>query len=77
MVTEEQKYLASVFKILGFAFMTPFGSFMLNIRNEIANFSFWFFIYLIFVLFLVYIGMILLDKGHLWSIEKKRHGEWK
>ena len=73
MVTEEQKYIASVFQIFGIACFTPLGQFILNIREELMHFSFTTLLYLGFTLSLAYFGMILIFKGsdHLRERNKK------
>ena len=63
MITEESKYIASVFKIFGVACFTPFGQFILNIREEIIRLSFTTFIYMGFILFVAFFGIILIVKG--------------
>lgn len=63
MITEESKYIASVFKIFGVACFTPFGQFILNIREEIIRLSFTTFIYMGFILFVAFFGIILISKG--------------
>ena len=72
MISEEQKYIASVFKIFGVACFTPLGHFVLNIREELANFSFGSLIYVLFTLFLAYFGMILILKGSDHTRERKK-----
>ena len=71
MITEEQKYIASIFQIFGVACFTPFGQFILNIREEFSHFSFNTFIYLGFILFLAYLGIILILKGSEYLTERK------
>ena len=63
MVSEESKYIASIFKIFGVACFTPFGQFILNIREEFSHLSFKTLIYLGFILLVAYFGIILLVKG--------------
>lgn len=70
MITEEQKYISSVFKIFGIACFTPFGQFFLNIREELTRLSFKTFIYFGFTFFLAYFGIILILKGSEHLIEK-------
>ena len=71
MISEEHKYIASVFKIFGVACFTPFGQFFLNIREELAHLSFKTFIYLGFILLVAYFGIILLVKGSEHLTERK------
>ncbi len=63
MISEEEKYIASIFKIFGVACFTPFGQFILNIREEIIHLSFTTFIYIGFILFVAFFGIILISKG--------------
>lgn len=63
MITEEQKYIASFFEIIGLSFMTPFGKFMLNIRDELHNITFDDILYFAFSIVLVYLGIIFVLKG--------------
>lgn len=63
MITEEDKYIANSFKIGGFAFMTMLARFILNIREELKDFIFCDFAYLILAFIFFYFGMILLFKG--------------
>ena len=63
MVSEEQKYISSVFKILGIAFLTPLGQFFLNLREEFARFSLGSLLFIAFILLLSYFGMMLIFKG--------------
>ena len=71
MVTEEQKYIAGVFQIFGIACFTPFGQFILNIREEFSHCSFYTFVYLGFTFFLACFGMILILKGSEYLTERK------
>ena len=75
MVLEEFKYIASVFQIFGIACFTPFGQFILNIREEITNLSFTTFIYIGFILLVAYFGIILILKGSEHLI-KRRERKW-
>ena len=63
MITEEEKYIASIFKIFGIACFTPLGQFVLSIREELTHLSCNTFIYLGFTLFLAYLGIIFILKG--------------
>ncbi len=73
MITEEQKYLSSVFKIFGIVFLTPLGQFFLNIREEFIRFSMGSLLFIVFILLLAYFGMILIFKGanHVTEGERK------
>ena len=71
MITEEQKYISGVFKIFGVACFTPFGQFVLNIREEFLHLSFKSLIYLGFILLVAYFGIILLVKGSEHLTERK------
>ena len=79
MISEEDKYIANSFKVAGFACMSMVGKFILNIREEISDFTFWDFIYLIFASVVFYFGMILLFKGsdRLEEREKKKWNHYK
>ena len=70
MITEEQRYVASVFKILGIACFTPFGQFFLDIREELTHLSFTTFIYFGFAFCLAFFGIILIIKGSEHLIER-------
>ena len=70
MITEEEKYISSVFKIFGIACFTPLGQFFLNIREEFMHFSFTTFIYLGFTISIAYFGIILIAKGSEHLIER-------
>lgn len=76
MITEEQKHLADIFKIAGFALMTPLGRIVLNIPE--FNFTYLNIQYIIFALVslaLFYLGIIFMLK----SIEKvteRRTRKW-
>jgi len=64
MITEDRKYQSDVFKISGFALMTPFGKFVLDILSLGLNITTWFYVNLLvsFALFLV--GVIIIQKGY-------------
>ena len=65
MIKEVEKYGAEIFKIAGFACMSPFGRIIIQpstVFNELGLIAFIF--YMIFALFLVLIGLILLLKGY-------------
>lgn len=75
MVTEEDKYIASVFKIVSLAFMTPLSNMLLNAREEIADFTFGDAIYLAFAAWIFYLGMIVMFKGAE-HVKERRIQEW-
>ncbi len=65
MIKEVDKYGAEIFKIAGFAFMSPFGRIIVQpsvVFNELGLIVFIF--YMIFSLFLFFIGLLVLIKGH-------------
>lgn len=63
-ITEEQKYRARVISLLGFAFMTPLGHFIVDPGSFFGKFNvFIIWGYFIFSLVLVFIGLVLLEIG--------------
>jgi len=75
MVDDIQKYRAQMFQVMGFAFMTPLGSFILGLKDvKIIDITFWSFIYFSFSLVLAHFGIILFNKGQdeLIDIPKER-----
>jgi len=72
MVSEENKYFAEVYKVIGFAFMAPFGRVILSIPSlKLSDLSFGFLVYTFLSLFLVYVGAIILLKGSEFVIERR------
>ena len=64
MIHEENKYRAEVFKIAGFALMTPFGTIVLDMfRSGFINLKPNIIIALLTSLLLVYLGVILIQRG--------------
>ncbi len=64
-IKEVDKYGSEIFKIAGFAFMSPFGRIIVQpsiVFNELGFNGFIF--YIIFSLFLFFIGIISLIKGY-------------
>ena len=65
MIKEIDKYCAEIFKIAGFTLMTPFGRVVLQpsvVFNELGLTGFIF--YMIFSLFLFFLGAIMFLKGY-------------
>ncbi|MBI3591504.1 MAG: hypothetical protein HY094_09045 [Candidatus Melainabacteria bacterium] len=75
MVNEEQKQLAEIFKIAGFALMTPFGNVILGFPGlKPADFTALFFLNLPLSMGLFYLGIIVLLKSLEKTAEiKKKH----
>ena len=64
MASDLQRYRAQFFQISGFAFMTPLGKFILDLKDiKLEQVGIWFFVYLVFSLLLAYCGIIFLLKG--------------
>lgn len=75
MVSDIQKYRAQIFQVMGFAFMSPFGKFMLDLKDiKIMDITLWSFIYFLFSFVAAYYGIILFNKGQdeLEEIPKER-----
>ena len=65
MIKEIDRYGSEIFKIAGFAFMSPFGRIIVQpsvVFNELGLVAFIF--YMIFSLFLFFVGLIVLIKGY-------------
>ena len=65
LIREVDKYGAEIFKIVGFAFMSPFGRIIVQpsvVFNELSRVAFIF--YIIFSLFLFFVGLMVLIKGY-------------
>lgn len=64
MASDIQKYRAQMFQILGFAFTTPLGKFMLDLKDiRLTDIRIWLFIYFLFSVIIAYCGIIFLNKG--------------
>ncbi|MBI3590681.1 MAG: hypothetical protein HY094_04795 [Candidatus Melainabacteria bacterium] len=63
MVSEEQKYRAEVFKILGIALMTPFGKLALELLSMGIKFSGQFLINFIGAVLLLFVGIMFIQIG--------------
>ena len=64
MVTKQQEYQAQFFQISGFCLMTPLGKLVLNFLDfELKDLTLKFFLYCLFTLFLLYLGIILVLHG--------------
>lgn len=64
MLTEEQKYKASVFKIIGIAMLSPFGRIFLDPLSFCLKYGLTFSIfYVLFSVLVAIFGFILIEKG--------------
>ena len=64
MITEEE-YLAEIYKIAGFALMSPMGKFVLDIPTlSVNSLNYPFFIYLFLSILLFFIGFIMILNGY-------------
>lgn len=64
MASEANKHRASTIQIAGFALMTPFGNFIVNLRNyELLNLGLEEVLILLFHFFLAYLGIICLSRS--------------
>ena len=64
MITEEE-YLAEIYKIAGFALMSPMGKFVLDIPTlSVDSLNYPFFIYLFLSILLFFIGFIMILNGY-------------
>ena len=64
MAADIQKYRAQMFQILGFAFTTPLGKFMLDLKDiKLTDVRAWLFIYFLFSVVVAYCGILFLNKG--------------
>ena len=71
MITEEQKFLAEVYKFSGFAMMTPFGRYFLIFSDiEINNLTVKFFIHILVSILLFCWGVIMLQRAYEEVMEK-------
>ena len=73
MITEEE-YLAEIYKVAGFALMSPMGKFVLDIPTlSVNSFNYPFFIYLFLSILLFFIGFIMLLSGYgiVYAINRK------
>ena len=76
MINEEQKQLSEIYKISGFALMTPVGQIILSIPNlTLQDLNIKFFLYLILACLFFYFGMILLVKS-LEEVTDLRSKKW-
>ena len=65
MVSEDRRYRAEVFKICGFALMTPFGKIILQLLDiGLQIITLRFFVSLLISLFLFSFGVIMLQIGY-------------
>lgn len=65
MITEEHKFLAEVYKISGFALMTPLGRYFLIFSDiNLRNLTVQFFIHLIISIILFYFGVIMIQRAY-------------
>lgn len=75
MISEEE-YQAEVYKIAGFALMSPMGKFILSIPDiDFSNLHCKFFIYLGLSTLLFFIGFIMLLNGYAIVYERNRKGK--
>ena len=73
MITEEE-YLAEIYKVAGFALMSPMGKFVLDIPTlSVNSFNYPFLIYLFLSILLFFIGFIMLLSGYgiVYAINRK------
>ena len=75
MITEEE-YQAEVYKIAGFALMSPMGKFILSIYDtDFSNLKYRFFIYICLSTLLFFIGLIMIFSGYGIVYERNRRGK--
>ena len=75
MISEEE-YLAEVYKIAGFALMSPMGKFVLDIPSiDFSNLRYRFFIYICLSVLLFFIGFTMLLNGYGIVYEKNKKGK--
>ena len=75
-VINEEEYLAAIYKIAGFALMSPMGKFILSIPDiDFNNLTRQFFIYLGLSILLFFIGFIMLLNGYGIVYERNRRGK--
>ena len=75
MITEEE-YLADIYKISGFALMSPMGKFILSIPDiDFSNLTWQFLIYLGLSTLLFFTGFIMLLNGYAIVYERNRKGK--
>ncbi len=75
MLTEEE-YLTEIYKISGFALMSPIGKFILSIPDiSIDCLNYQFFIYVGLSILLFLIGLIMLLSGYVIVYERNRKGK--
>ncbi len=72
----EEEYLVEVYKIAGFALMSPIGKFILDIPDlNVDSLNHQFFIYLFLSILLFLIGFIMLLNGYAIVYERNRKGK--
>ena len=75
MITEEE-YLADIYKISGFALMSPMGKFILSIPDiDFSNLTWQFLIYLGLSTLLFFTGFIMLLNGYAIVYGRNRKGK--
>ncbi len=75
MISEEE-YMAEVYKIAGFALMSPMGKFVLSIPDiSIESLNYQFFIYIGLSTLLFFIGFIMIVNGYAIVYERNRKGK--
>ena len=77
MITEEDKHLAGLFEIGGFALMTPLGKLVLDLPNiGWSDLTIKFFIILLIYCVLFYFGIIFLVKS-IERVEERNSNRWE
>lgn len=75
MISEEE-YQAEVYKIAGFALMSPMGKFVLDVPDiDFNNLSCQFFAYVCLSILLLFIGFIMILNGYGIVYERNRKGK--
>ena len=64
MIQEHQKYRAELFKIAGFALLTPIATLFFDILRNYLSLSSQFFAYLVGSIILAFLGIITLQRGY-------------
>ena len=75
-MVNEEEYLAEVYKIAGFALMSPMGKFVLDIPIlNVNSFNYPFFIYTGLSVLLFFTGLIMIANGYAIVYERNRKGK--